>query len=53
MVYVFQFVAEQNGIPAASLFAASDAKTSPSNLATRLQGHAFFTEAGYLAPGER
>lgn len=53
VAYVFQFVAEQNGIPAASLFAAADAKTSPSNLATRLQGHAFFTEAGYLAPGER
>jgi len=53
VVYVYQFVAEQNGIPAAQLFNLSDAKVSPSVLASLLQGSAFFNEAGYMMPNQR
>ena len=53
VVYVFQFVAEQNGIPAASYFALRDGKISPSTLASMLQSSTMFTEARYMMPGER
>lgn len=53
VVYVYQFVAEQCGIAATTIFGFSDAKVSPSLLASKLQGHRFFTEAGYLMPKER
>jgi hypothetical protein len=53
VVYVYQFVAEQNGIPAGSLFNFSDAKVPPSNLAAALTSHSMFQEAGYLMPNER
>ena len=53
VVYVFQFVAEQNGIPAMSYFAIRDGKVSPSTLASMLQSSGVFKEAGYLMPGER
>jgi hypothetical protein len=53
VVYVYQFVAEQNGITAATLFNFSDAKVNPSILATSLMTHQLFTEVGYLMPNER
>jgi hypothetical protein len=53
VVYVYQFVAEQNGIPARNVFNVNDGKMSPSELATRLQASTFFTEAGYVLPGQR
>ena len=53
VVYVYQFVAEQCGMPAATVFNLQDAKVSPSRLASYLQGHAMFKEAGYMMPKER
>jgi hypothetical protein len=53
VVYVYQFVAEQCGLPASSIFRISDAKASPSTLATRLAGSPMFTEVGWLAPNQR
>lgn len=53
VVYVYQFVAEQCGLPGASLFNMADAKVAPSRLYTHLKGHAMFREAGYLLPKER
>jgi len=53
VVYVYQFVAEQNGVSAAQLFSLNDAKVSPSVLASKLQGSASFTEVGYMMPNER
>lgn len=53
VVYVYQFVAEQCGTPAANVFRSSDAKASPSALAAQLNGHRLFAEVGYLLPGER
>ena len=40
-------------MPAATVFNLQDAKVSPSRLATYLQGHAMFKEAGYIMPKER
>jgi len=53
VVFVYQFVAEQCGIPAASLFSAHDAKVEPSELASRLKSSGQFAETGYLVPNER
>ena len=53
VVYVYQFVAEQNGIPASNVFSLNDGKISPSELASKLQASGFFQEAGYLLPGDR
>lgn len=53
VVFVYQFVAEQCGFPAASLFSANDAKVEPSELAAKLRNHRLFGEAGYLMPNER
>ncbi len=53
VVYVYQFVAEQNGVPAAQLFNLNDAKVSPSVLARKLQGSAVFNEVGYMMPNQR
>ena len=53
VVYTFQFVAEQNNIPPARFFNANDARVSPSNLASLLQGNPNFREAGYLMPNQR
>ncbi len=53
VVYVYQFVAAQSGVAAASLFNMRDGKVSPSTLAATLQGHPLFEEVGYLMPGER
>jgi hypothetical protein len=53
VVYVYQFVAEQCGVPAANLFRTSDAKMHPSALAASLSRHSLFEEAGWLFPNER
>jgi hypothetical protein len=53
VVFVYQFVAEQNGMSASAMFNLSDAKASPSTLASALSGRALFTEAGYVMPNAR
>jgi len=53
VVYVYQFVAEQNGMRGAQWFNLNDAKVSPSVLASKLQGSPFFTEVGYMMPNAR
>jgi hypothetical protein len=53
VVYVYQFVAEQCGKPATSVFAYSDAKATPSVLAATLVKHPSFSEVGCLFPNER
>lgn len=53
VVYVYQFVAEQCGIAADTVFRISDAKAHPSILAASLRSHPIFREAGWLMPNER
>jgi hypothetical protein len=53
VVYVYQLAAYQSGLSATTLFNISDAKVSPSVLASLLQGNAHFQEAGYMMPDER
>jgi hypothetical protein len=53
VVYVYQFVAEQNGTAARATFTSADGKVAPSYLAAELQSHWLFDEVGYLMPGER
>ena len=53
VVYVYQFVAEQNGVSASSFFAMSDAKATPSLLASKLATSPNFDEIGYLMAKER
>ena len=53
VVLVYQWAALQSGLPAKAVFNISDAKVSPSMLASILQGNAYFRELGYMMPGER
>jgi len=53
VAFVYQFVAEQNGVSGKNLFNLSDAKVSPATLAALLARHPFFDEVGYLMPNER
>lgn len=53
VVYVYQFVAAQSGIAASRVFNMSDAKASPSALASILQKNPTFREAGYMISNER
>ena len=53
VVYVYQWAARQSGIPAEEVFDVSDAKASPSVLASKLVGNPCFAEAGYMMPNER
>jgi hypothetical protein len=53
VVYVYQWAAEQSGIPGGTVLNVSDAKASPSVLASRLVANPNFNEAGYLMPNER
>ena len=53
VVYVYQFVAEQSGSPAASYFPFSDAKAPPTTLAASLLRNPRFSEVGYLLPNQR
>ena len=53
VVFVYQFVAEQCGMAAASMFNFADAKVPPSTLAATLERHPAFAEAGYVLAAER
>jgi hypothetical protein len=53
VVYVYHWAASQSGIQPQSVFSLSDAKATPSLLASRLVGSALFTEVGYMLPNER
>ena len=53
VVYVYQVAAAQSKLKPSSVFNVSDAKVSPSVLASLLQGNPRFQEAGYMMPGER
>ena len=53
VVYVYQIAAYQSGIPAKNIFNVSDAKVSPSVLASMLLANPSFQEAGYMMPNER
>jgi hypothetical protein len=53
VVYIYQFVGRQNAISAGDLFDVSDARVSPSTLASLLQSNPWFNEAGFMLPNER
>lgn len=53
VVYAYHWAADQSGIPPHSVFSLSDAKASPSVLASKLVGNPQFSEAGYMLPNER
>jgi hypothetical protein len=53
VVFVFQFVAEQNNIPAAKILNYGDGCVPPSLLGSTLKTHPMFQEAGYLLANER
>lgn len=53
VVYAYQFVAEQCGIAASTMFNESAAKVAPTKLASMLVSHPQFTEIGWLLPGKR
>jgi hypothetical protein len=53
VVFIFQFVAEQNNIAAKKLFPFADACVPPSVLAAALKRHPMFQEAGYLLENQR
>jgi len=53
VVFVFQFVAEQNNLPAEKIFSYGDGCVPPSLLASALKTHPMFTEAGYMQAGAR
>jgi hypothetical protein len=53
VVFVFQFVAEQNKLTAGKMFPFNDAAVPPSFLASTLKTHPMFREAGYLIANER
>lgn len=53
VVFVFQFVAEQNNIPAAKILNYDDGCVPPSLLGSILKTHPMFQEAGYLLANER
>jgi hypothetical protein len=53
VVMVYQFVAEQNGMAANTIFPFADGRVSPSELATYLSRAPGFLELGHLLPGQR
>ena len=53
VVYVYQFVAAQNGCPPESLFSLSDAKATPSALAAHLVSRPMFRQVGVMFPNQR
>lgn len=53
VVYVYQWAAEQSGIPARNVFDISDAKVSPAAMAELLTQNPLFTEVGYMVANER
>lgn len=53
VIYVYQWAAEQSGLPARNVFDIADPKVSPSDLATLLVRSPHFSEVGYMVAGER
>lgn len=53
VVYVYQWAAEQCGIPARNVFDIADPKVSPSDLASLLVASPHFSEVGYMVANER
>jgi hypothetical protein len=53
VVFVYQFVAEQNNIPAAKILNYGDGCVPPSLLGSTLKSHPMFSEPGYLLANER
>ena len=53
VVYVYQWAAQQSGISPQAVFGLSDAKATPSLLASKLIGNSYFSEYGYMLPNER
>jgi hypothetical protein len=53
VVYVYQWAAEQSRIPGGTVLNVSDAKASPSVLASKLVANPNFNEVGYMMPNER
>jgi hypothetical protein len=53
VVFVFQYVAEQNGKAANSILPGHAAKMNPSNLGAQLVNSSQFSEAGWMFAGER
>jgi hypothetical protein len=53
VVFVFQFVAEQNNRPASKIFPYGDGCVPPSLLSSTLKRHPMFEEVGYLMANER
>lgn len=54
VAFVYQFVAEQNGIKASDVFSKKDTLVAPSLLATMLVDNGtYFEEVGYLMPDAR
>lgn len=53
VVYVYQWAAEQSGLASEAVFSLSDAKATPSLLASKLVDNPRFSEAGYMLPHER
>jgi hypothetical protein len=53
VVFVFQFVAEQNNIPGAKIFPVGDGCVPPSMLGTMLKTHPMFQESGYMLANQR
>lgn len=53
VVFVFQFVAEQNKLAAGKMFPFNDGCVPPSILAANLKSHPMFREAGYMLANER
>jgi len=52
VVYVYQWVSTQMGIPAKEIFNINDKRVPPAKLAEILQGNKSFTEVGYLIGNE-
>lgn len=53
VIHLYRFVAERHGIPGSHLFPQSDARISPSVLASSLDGNGEFRAVGYLMAHER
>lgn len=53
VVYLWQYVAEQNGVPGNAMFPVSAVKMNPSNLASQLVGNPNFKEVGWLTANVR
>lgn len=52
VVYLYQWIAEEMGIPARDIFDRDDSKVPPAKLAEMLQCSTYFTEVGYMVGNE-